>query len=317
MQRAVPFLQVAPEVGAIGPTAIGETAPPTTRTGRRTSLLRRGGTASCHGHRIPGSQYFALLVWMSLLLAQYGIVRAVCTLGVPHDCAFQDDVVKLMADFQQLFLSGFVLAIYTGVHWPDRFQYIFLFSWPFPRGVFFLLLFAASGVGWGLLDLVPGLGQFSLTGFSPANTVLLIATAVGAIFLVAWHVYTAFKHNSRSGFAAYIGSRLILAVFYAGYLVAKLANQDLSFHFHHYMVAFLAASLAEFNHPFSLMLLAIATGIFVQGIAAYDADAIISHQKYYIRFEGDNGEIQSSPWISKEASDFFMAHCSFHSDMPA
>merc|ERR1711972_840304 len=138
-------------------------------------------------------------------------------------------------------------------------------------------------------DLVPGLNKFSLTGISLAYIVPLLALVVGAIVLIAMHLWMAYRHNSWSGFFAYVLSRCALLAFYSSYLVVKLQPQhknSVVFHFHHYAVGYLAASLAEFNHPLSVLLLACGTGIFVQGIAAYDADPILDNPKYWVACSG-------------------------------
>merc|ERR1711971_969384 len=108
--------------------------------------------------------------------------------------------------------------------------------------------------------MMPMLNRFSLTGIHVETLVPLMATLSGAVFLVVWHIYTAYKHNSLAGFMAYFVSRLILCVFYGMYIVIKLTDgDDLNLHLHHYAVGFLAASLAEFNHPISVLTLALGT----------------------------------------------------------
>merc|ERR1719329_631098 len=89
-----------------------------------------------------------------------------------------------MNDFQFLLLAGFVLAVMTGLHWPDRFQYVFDFTnreGPCPRGVTFLLgAFLMTGL-WGCMDLVPGLSTFTITrkGMSGWHILLIIPLVVG------------------------------------------------------------------------------------------------------------------------------------------
>ena len=91
------------------------------------------------------------------------------------------------------------------------------------------------------------------------------------------------------GFLAYTVSRLAIWSFYSFYLyVACLGSRiheamlkqmkvrrlrprantaGVYVHLHHYIIGFLCAILAEFNHPISLLVLAGGTGIFVQGIS--------------------------------------------------
>eukprot|EP00913_Durusdinium_trenchii_P006811 g6402.t1 len=105
-----------------------------------------------HGHRIPWKQYGALAVWFVLLLIQYCVVRVVCQLQIPRDCHPDSSLLEVMYDFQVMFVMGFMLAILTGVHMPDRFAYLFCFSRPKPRGWVFLAVMLLIGPAWGSLD---------------------------------------------------------------------------------------------------------------------------------------------------------------------
>lgn len=231
-----------------------------------------------HGHRVPFEQYFALAIWLVILTAQYIFTRLVCQVGIPHDCHPDNDALEIMHDFQVMYTFGFVLAILTGVHMPDRFRYLFCFRTPRPRGVFFLVVFFLTSPVFGSLDLVPGLQKLSLTaaGLKSSNAVLVMVLLFGAVLLVLWHVWCAFAHNSLKGFVSYVLSRLFVWLFYGAYLMVAAHTVGANVHLHHYVVGFLCAILAEFNHPLSLVLLAAGTGVFVQGIAAYDADPVVT-----------------------------------------
>lgn len=279
---------------------------------RRTTLFKAPamGAMDVHGHRIPGSQYIALGVWMALLMVEYAIVRVSCKFGFPQDCQQERNYVIVMQDYQYLVFMGFVLAIITGIHWPDRFQYVFSFRLPQLRGLWFVALFLATGPVWGLLDHIPGLNNFSLTGSQPGHVVTLSVLALGALALVAWHVHEAWRFNSTGGFIAYVLSRICLVAFYSVYFVLSRADKDISFHLHHYAVGFLAASLAEFNHPLSLVLLALGAGVFVQGIAAYESASMIT-DKHRITYLDNKNATVMSPLISLEAADWFASQCTF------
>ncbi|CAK0810309.1 unnamed protein product [Prorocentrum cordatum] len=279
------------------------------RRQRSTSLRHArevGETSASHTHRVPASQYVTIGVWMVLLFIEYGLVRLMCDLGVPPDHTADDDIIKVLSDFQFLLFAGFVLAILTGINWPDRFLYIFCFQTRQPRGYMFLAAFFLSGIGWGFLDLFPGLSEFSLTEINLAYAIPLLALLLGAIALIVMHLWMAYRHNSWSGFFAYFLSRCALFAFYSSYLVVKMQTQhkdSVVFHFHHYAVGFLAASLAEFNHPLSVLLLACGTGVFVQGIAAYDADPILAKPSYYVECFGVR-----SPLMRDEVAQFVTSH---------
>uniref|UniRef100_A0A7S2NQ44 Uncharacterized protein n=1 Tax=Zooxanthella nutricula TaxID=1333877 RepID=A0A7S2NQ44_9DINO len=230
-------------------------------------------------HTVSGSQYFALFIWVSLLVAQYFLVREVCTaFHIPRDCRANQGPVQIMGDMQYLLSMGVVLATFTGMHWPDRLAYVFSFYTPYCRGVVFLLLFLGMAPAYGALKEIPSLATFTLsdTGIEGHHTPL-IASLVGAAVVVFLHIWLAFCHNPLKGFLAYLVSRLFLFAFFAAYWVIKCQRQDVVFHFHHYAWGFLMASLAEFNHPMSTVSLACGTAVFVQGIAAYGADPIIAY----------------------------------------
>mmetsp|Transcript_63346 Transcript_63346/g.185186 ORF Transcript_63346/g.185186 Transcript_63346/m.185186 type:complete len:300 (+) Transcript_63346:53-952(+) len=242
---------------------------------------------SRHSHRVPWVQYFAFGVWTLLLLLQYGFTRALCHHGIPKDCEEMDRgsinvQVRVMYDFQQLLTMGFVLAVLTGVHLPERFFYIFRLQRPRPRGLVFLLCFFLSSPGWSALNANPTLSHFTLTAdMKGIYLVLLGFLLLLVVLLVGWHLWCAWRHNSWKGFLAYLLSRLAVWTFYAVYMTITLKNKRMTFRIHHYEVAYLAAVLAEFNHPLSLLLLAIGTGIFVQGIAAYSAVPIVGEVGLY------------------------------------
>lgn len=233
----------------------------------------------CGVHRVPWQQYFALAFWCIMILTAAAFTRLVCLLGVPHDCHGHSDLVLSVYDTHLLLAYGFVLAVLTGVLQADRFEYVFCFHGERPWGVVFVAVFFLSSPVFGLLDLVPFLTHFSLSAGNASgmfNLLLLFALVLGAVALVTWHLWYAFQNNPLNGFLAYALSRLAVCLIYVSYFVAAYGAQEVSFHFHHYLVGFLCAIFGEFNHPLSLVLLAAGAGIMVQGIAAYDADPMIN-----------------------------------------
>jgi len=288
------------------------------RRRRNTSLagaLSLGpGALEKHSHRIPVSQYLFLGLWMLLLCANYGVVRLGCAFDIPRDHHDDANIVKVLEDFQYMLFGGFVLAIMTGLHWPDRFLYVFCFSPKCPRGLLFLLAFFGSGIGWGFLDMIPGLSGFTLTSFKAEYLLPMVLLVVGTVCLLSLHLWWAYRHNSTAGFWAYLVSRAALIAFYSTYLVVKLqpGHADaVVFHFHHYAVGLIAASLAEFNHPLSVLLLACGAGVFVQGLAAYDADPIlesVTEQSVSFTCLTSDGTKVRSPLVSKDALDFIQKY---------
>merc|ERR1719265_718808 len=128
-----------------------------------------------------------------------------------------------------------------------------------------------------MLDLVPFLSAFSIQTGHGTNAALVAALAFGFLVLVGWHVWFAFENNSLYGFLAYTISRTMLCLLYVAYFAASNTDSDTTFHLHHYLIGFLCATFAEFNHPVSLVLLAAGSGIMVQGMIAYDADYMVDH----------------------------------------
>merc|ERR1711924_17213 len=104
----------------------------------------------------------------------------------------------------------------------------------------------------------------------------------GFAFLMGWHLFCAWMHNSLTGFLCYLGSRFAVWMFYLLYFLAaasdEIKEKGMYWHIHHYLIAWMCAIFAEFNHPISLLLLAVASGIFVQGIAAYDFDPLVYYK---------------------------------------
>lgn len=286
-----------------------------TASGRRTSLRHRIPTVA-HGHRIPVTQYLTLGAWFVMLFVQYGCVRFVCKFHIPEDCKPKNDVVLLMEDMQYLLFPGFVLAVMTGMNWPDRFLYIFSFSRAEPRGWWFLSVYFVFAFVWSCLHLIPVLGDFTLTEWRPEWCLPLFLVGGGSLYALGWHFWAAYKYNSRSGFVAYILSRLALLTFFSLYILIKVENEtDIVFHFHHYAFGLVVASLAEFNHPVSLLLLACGTAVFVQGLAAYGAETIIRYPMKQIIVIGAHGEHLRSPLVTEEAADWFRSVCTFQNNL--
>lgn len=242
------------------------------------SVDSRGAADGGQAHIVPWQHYLALLCWSVLLSIAYLVTRIVCGFGIPEDCT-EPDPLEIMQDFQVMLSMGFILAIFTGFHLEERFQYIMCFQLRKPRGFFFIVTLLTSGPIFGSLDSIPILSRMSLT---PAfidkggvNTLLLLGVIAGALALVAWHFVYAFYTNPIQGSLAYTGLRISVWTFYAVFLEVAVNTPDASFHLHHYYCGFLIAILAEFNHPISMLLLAAGTGVFVQGISAYEAASII------------------------------------------
>ena len=92
------------------------------------------------------------------------------------------------------------------------------------------------------------------------------------ILLIFFIVSTVFVKETGfyGNFIAYCISRLGTLGYFAGYTIMAIRDST-EFEIHHYFVAWSMSLFACFNHPLSLIWLAIMTGIFCQGLGAYDA----------------------------------------------
>lgn len=162
MQRppawARPSAFAAPPLPFNAPLQVETEAP---RDEARQSFLDLGHDGR-HGHRVPWRQYVSLAVWYLLLVMEYIVVRIVCQFDIPRDCKPHGNLDTIF-DLQVMFMMGFMLAILTGVHMPDRFAYLFCFKGPRPRGIAFLLVMVVSGPVWGSLDTIDSLSRISFT----------------------------------------------------------------------------------------------------------------------------------------------------------
>jgi len=231
---------------------------------------------------IRWQMYFAIGFWYCLLIANAASVRLFCKLGIPRDCHERTDSVRGLESMDKLLSHGFILAILVALPTSGRFHYLFNFTKEGNfRGAIFLVVFFATAPIYGSLDLIPALSTFSLTSGvhkSPLFWLLVFALLVGSAVLVLFHIYWAARYGTWQGFCSYVGSRAMVISMYVLYFNESGKYATMSFHLHHYMVGFLLAILATFDHMLSLLLLAIASGIFVQGLAAYNADPLIYRQ---------------------------------------
>lgn len=62
----------------------------------------------------------------------------------------------------------------------------------------------------------------------------------------------------------YLLPRLAVLLYFGAWLVALPVSGSYSLHLHHYALAWVVAIFAAFNHPISGLVLALATGVFVQ-----------------------------------------------------
>ena len=143
-------------------------------------------------------------------------------------------------------------------------------------------MFFAAGPVYGAFNAVPSL-QVSLADMgawrAPAWAALAVGAAVVAAAL-AWHAALAWQTLPRRAFAAYVASRVAPFAFYGIAVGAARAAFDAGDelrqpHLHHYALALAAAFFGRFNRRASAAVLAIAAGVFVQGVGAYGFDPLM------------------------------------------
>ena len=173
----------------------------------------------------------------------------------------------------RLLECGVVLGWLLRVDEAHRFRYLMRNAW------WMLVLFFGVGPCWSAFNAVPAL-QVSLADLSAWRTPAWVALGVGATLvavLLCWHAMHAWRTLPRRAFAAYLVSRAALFVYYGIALGAARAafnaGEELREpHLHHAALALGFAVFGRFNRPASAALLAVAAGIFVQGIGAYGFD---------------------------------------------
>ncbi|KAL4429027.1 hypothetical protein ABPG77_006066 [Micractinium sp. CCAP 211/92] len=74
----------------------------------------------------------------------------------------------------------------------------------------------------------------------------------------------------------YLLPRLAVLLYFGAWLVALPVSGSYSLHLHHYALAWAVAIFAAFNHPISGLVLALATGVFVQGASTYGFDPLFT-----------------------------------------
>jgi len=221
-------------------------------------------TASPAGASPPSATVSALRYlagggWLLLLLGTWGLTRLLCDVaGLPSDCR-DLDLANAMLDLTALLEKGIVVAALTRL----------------PTSV--LGLSVRARVGWASVTVISG-PVFSALGEVPAmqrsltsdlgwNAASACYLAVGAFVLLVVGAHGVSLRRAPH-FRLYVASRLGLAAFYAAFLATLGARSRL--HFHHCYVGLWVALLGFDAGRLSLGLIAVGSGIMVQGIGAYD-----------------------------------------------
>ncbi|KAF4686530.1 hypothetical protein FOZ60_005079 [Perkinsus olseni] len=241
-----------------------------------------------------------VLRWLLLLVAGYAYNRFFCEkYNIPRD---SDRYTYLghSTNLANLAMFGIIQAWFVEViDDPKRSKWIF----SFPRWWFFITFFAASTV-FTLLGMLDALSHNSISPsghldrWNAFSTVLTVLASL-LLLLILWHVWYSIKVlPTYPDAAVYILSRFgVVCTFGVTFLLIHFDDEHnhddnpVTFHLHHYFIAWLLSLIAAFDHPISLIMLAITSGIFVQGIAAYSAAGI------FFRPRNDNGSIDDTNFL--------------------
>lgn len=215
-----------------------------------------------HSSTLSDSELALLRLWgcYACIAAAYFASRGWCALvDLPADCQNPWNAVEIVTDLVALFLSGFVLILWTGAHQTT------LTRW---HGVCAVLMLVVSplysliseGASWGSFD--------NAANGVHAGALATIVESVGGLLLVAalaWHIWLAWVQHAAAGAAIYLLNRLLVAGLLLGatFLTGVLSGG--TFHLHHYWVFWILALFSHTEHPLGLAFLAVCAGIFVQG----------------------------------------------------
>lgn len=213
------------------------------------------------------------LFWVGLLLAQFTISRGWCVWGhLPSDCNRNWDSFDMAENMVAIGIYGFVLGAAAEIFHPERFEYMV-------RQRYLLMVMLVVSPCMSLINQLPvSFGTFSshTSGGDKVGTIIMLSLGCGILAVIAWHL-------NRCGIEqlpAYLAPRLGVAALY-GSAAALVISSGGEMHLHHYFIGWYFGLYCKFNHPVSAVCLAICVGLFVQGIAAYNAAPLFSRGACY------------------------------------
>ena len=219
--------------------------------------------------KIPG--LVSVVLWLSTLLMGYILTRTFCFFGLPADC-------KFFSFHDHLYCAGNLFFLGSWLGWLTRVfsdRRFFKFPW--------LLIFLSTSPAFSAISEISMFDRSIESDEEMPQTFqfALLAVACVILFFVAWHIIHSMNILSPTEFQLFWISRLIgILAIVAGFILAE-SNYLPQMHLHHYFIAFTISSIAAFDHPISSFFLAVCTGVFVQGIAAYSADSIVKPGNFF------------------------------------
>jgi len=221
-----------------------------------------------------------LLAWIAMNLLVYAGQRAMVAAGLPSDGIDPTGrrATFILESVQMLILHACGTAIFAHVLAPER---RLLTRWTANAG--FFVVASVTGCVFSLLsDLTPLESSLSSRGGEGAAYIAVSCAVAFFILLGLWfHVWYARRSSTKLGVVPYLAPRLAVVGAYAAYIIVLDVNND-AWELHHYLIAWIGTLFCAFDHPASVVCLAITTGIFVQGLAAYGPAEISDRRAEYV-----------------------------------
>ena len=221
-----------------------------------------------------------LLAWVAMNVLVYVGQRLAVAAGLPSDGIDPAGrrATFILASVQMLVLHACGTAIFAHVLAPER---RLLTRWTANLG--FFVVASVTGIVFSLLsDLTQLETSLSSRGGRSAAYVVVMCIVAFFILLGLWfHVWYARRSTTKLGVVPYLAPRLAVVCAYAAYIIILDFNDD-AWELHHYLIAWIGTLFCAFDHPASVVCLAITTGIFVQGLAAYGPAEISDRRAEYV-----------------------------------
>ena len=221
-----------------------------------------------------------LLAWVAMNVLVYVGQRLAVAAGLPSDGIDPAGrrATFILASVQMLVLHACGTAIFAHVLAPER---RLLTRWTANLG-FFVVASVTGIVFSALSDLTQLETSLSSQGDRSAAYVVVMCIVAFFILLGLWfHVWYARRSTTKLGVVPYLAPRLAVVGAYAAYIIILDVNND-AWELHHYLIAWIGTLFCAFDHPASVVCLAITTGIFVQGLAAYGPAEISDRRAEYV-----------------------------------
>ena len=221
-----------------------------------------------------------LLAWVAMNVLVYVGQRLAVAAGLPSDGIDPAGrrATFILASVQMLVLHACGTAIFAHVLAPER---RLLTRWTANLG-FFVVASVTGIVFSALSDLTQLETSLSSRGGHSAAYVVVMCIVAFFILLGLWfHVWYARRSTTKLGVVPYLAPRLAVVCAYAAYIIILDFNND-AWELHHYLIAWIGTLFCAFDHPASVVCLAITTGIFVQGLAAYGPAEISDRRAEYV-----------------------------------